>query len=249
MPTNQTILITGAGSGIGRAIAEHQAEQGARLVLVGRRAKPLEEVAAVCLRAGSSVLTLTADVTKMGEVDSAVQAAVHEFGRLDAVVNNAGVAFYGSFESSKLEDLDTMLDIHVKGTVNCIRAALPHLRQSKGCVVNVGSAAGTIAAPGRAFYGLSKAAVHHLTRSLAREFAPDVRVNAIVLGPIETPIMENLHISPEQAAALYKATVANTPMGRFGDVQHAARWVGYLLDPQNSWLTGSLLSVDGGRTA
>jgi NAD(P)-dependent dehydrogenase (short-subunit alcohol dehydrogenase family) len=142
-----------------------------------------------------------------------------------------------------------MFDLHVRGPVQLIQWCLPSLRQRSGSIVNVTSVAGDLAAPNRSFYGATKAAMNHMTRSLAIELAPAVRVNAILPGPVDTPIYDRVGMSPETMRRFRADLEAMTPMGRFGQPDEVAGWVCRLLDDDAAWVTGVLLPIDGGRCA
>jgi NAD(P)-dependent dehydrogenase (short-subunit alcohol dehydrogenase family) len=251
--TGHTVIVTGAGTGIGRAIALRLLGSGANVVLVGRREANLTEVAerAELHRPnGPATLIAVADVADEDAVDRVVADTLARFGGIDGLVNNAGVARFGPVAETKPADLDAMIDAHLRGPVQLIRACLPTLRERRGCVVNVSSVGGALAMPNRSLYGATKAALNSLTRSLARELAPQVRVNAILPGPVETPIYDDLGLNPPETRALRDALLLATPMGRFGRPGEVAAWVCALLDPEISgWVTGTLLPVDGGRTA
>ncbi len=243
----KVIVVTGAGSGIGRAIAEQLIQAGTRVTVVGRRELPLCELVE---GAQDSVLALPIDVTAPGAPNRIVTATVHCFGRLDAVVNNAGLARFARLVDADPDDFQAMLDVNLRAPAELIKAALPHLQRSRGAVVNVSSVGGTLAMPGRAFYGASKAALNSLTRSLARELAPDIRVNAVLPGPVDTPMYGNLGLTGKETARLRGDLIAGTPMQRFGDTGEVAQWVCCLLDDEISrWVTGALIPIDGGRTA
>lgn len=248
-----TVLVTGAGSGIGRAIATRLLDSGANVVLVGRREATLAEVAEQarsCGPDGPATMIAVADVADACAVERVVAETLARFGGIDGVVNNAGVARFGPVAEAEPSDLDAMLDAHLRGPVHLIRACLPTLRERWGCVVNVSSVGGTLAMPNRSLYGASKAALNSLTRSLAKELAPHIRMNAVLPGPVETPIYDDLGLSAEETGVLRHNLIQATPMGRFGRPGEVAAWVCVLLDPDISgWVTGTLLPVDGGRTA
>lgn len=245
---DRTFLVTGAGSGIGRAVARRLFDEGARVALVGRRAGALHETAGGA--EDGQALVHPADLARSAAATAAVQAALEHFGRLDGLVNNAGLARFGPLADADPVDLNAMLDVNLLAPVHLIRAALPALRASGGCVVNVSSVGGALAMPDRAVYGASKAALNSLTRSLARELAPLVRVNAVLPGPVDTPMYDDLGLAPEQVAQLRDAMVESTPLGRFGTPDEVAPWVCRLLDPEAAgWVTGALIPVDGGRTS
>lgn len=243
----KVILISGAGTGIGRAIAGLVARAGGHLSLLGRRTALLEDACRECRQFGSDAIALASDVGDVEQVVRAVDVTLQHFDGLDGLVNNAGIARFGLIEDARLSDLELMLDAHLRGPINLIRATIPSLRQSAGSIVNVSSVAGILATPGRAFYGATKAALNHLTRTLARELAPHIRVNAILPGPVSTPIYDELGLSDSAQEQLKEELVRATPAGRFGTPEEVARWVTYLLDDENRWVTGALINIDGGR--
>lgn len=243
-------IITGAGSGIGRALALDLALRDRRLVLVGRRKERLLDVELSCLTAGAAaedILVLPADVTERTAPEWIVSETMNAFGRIDALVNNAGWARFGRLEMAFQEDLERMVATHLAAPAALIREAIPALRATQGVVVNIGSIGGVLALPGRAFYGATKAALHHLTRSLARELAPEVRVNAIVPGAIDTEMYEHLGLPGIDVAALRAELIRTTPMGRLGTPADVVPWIVLMLEPAGRWVTGSVVVVDGGR--
>ncbi|MFC9228275.1 SDR family NAD(P)-dependent oxidoreductase [Streptomyces decoyicus] len=243
----KSVIVTGAGSGIGASIAERAARSGARLCVAGRREAPLKELAA---RLGTPVEVVAVDVAARDAGERLVAAAMDRFGRVDAVVNNAGLARFGKLEESAAEDFDAMLTVNVRAPAELIRCALPQLRAHQGAVVNVSSVGGVLSMPARSAYGASKAALNSLTRSLARELAPDVRINAVLPGPVDTPLWHEAGLTENETDALRTSLLSATPMGRFGDGDEVARLVCFLIDPEQSgWITGALMPVDGGRTA
>lgn len=243
----RSIVVTGAATGIGRGIAECLLGSGARLTVVGRREGPLRELAD---QYGDAVAVVARDICSAGAANEVVAVATDRFGTLDDVVNNAGLARFGALESIDLAEFDAMFAVNVRAPAELIRCALPQLRAHRGSVVNVSSVGGVLSMPGRSFYGATKAALNSLTRSLARELAPDVRVNAILPGPVDTPMWTGTGLDEAGMQQLRVDLTSSTPMGRFGEEAELGRWVCALLDPELSgWVTGALIPVDGGRTA
>ncbi|RJL27203.1 SDR family NAD(P)-dependent oxidoreductase [Bailinhaonella thermotolerans] len=247
MPVHPVVVITGAGSGLGRALAVSLSRRGGRLVLVGRRKERLLETADSCADPGSC-LVLPADVTDRTSAAHVVGETLRAFGRLDGLVNNAGLARLGGVEHADDAAVEAMVRTNLLAPLRLIREAVPALREAGGAVVNVGSIGGLLAVPGRAAYGAGKAGLHHLTRSLARELAPRVRVNAVLPGAIDTGMYDELGGSPEEVARLRADLVATTPLGRMGTPDDVVPWIELLLGPAGSWVTGSLIVVDGGRS-
>lgn len=231
---------------MGRATAQSLLARGANVVAVGRRAEALRELTGC---GGERVEAIPTDITRPGAAEHVVAAVISRFGTVHGLVNNAGLARFAPLETASDDDFADLLGTNVRAPAALIRAALPHLRAARGAVVNVSSVGGALAMPGRSFYGASKAALNSLTRSLARELAPDVRVNAVLPGPVDTPMWEDMGLDAGSSAALRSSLLAATPMGRFGLPAEVAGWVCALLDPDFSgWITGALIPVDGGRT-
>jgi NAD(P)-dependent dehydrogenase (short-subunit alcohol dehydrogenase family) len=246
-------LITGAGSGIGRATAELFAAESAAVAVVDLRADAAEETVAKITAAGGRALALAADITSAEEVDAAVARTVREFGRLDLLYNNAGVDSRGSVAEATEEDWDRCFAVNVKGTFLCSRAATPHLRDSGGgAIVNQGSVAGLVAVPNFAAYCAAKGAVVSLTRSMAIDLAPQrIRVNAICPGTIFTPLMEPMlraRGGGDLEAGLAK-TLVKYPIGRLGTPEEISRVALFLCSDESSFMTGSIVTADGGMTA
>jgi NAD(P)-dependent dehydrogenase (short-subunit alcohol dehydrogenase family) len=244
-------VVTGASSGLGRALSEALSMRGRPVLLVGRNRERLLETRASCLLSGgpaSKYQIVVADLTEDGAAQYVVSEALREFGAINALVNNAGLARFGPIEGADLIDWSRMITTNLIGPAALIKYAIPALRKSRGVVVNVGSIGGLLAVPGRALYGASKAALAHLTRSLARELAPEIRVNAVLPGAIETEMYEDLGLDEEAVGQLRAELTRTTPLGRMGTVHDVVPWIEMLLGPAGSWVTGSLLVVDGGRS-
>ncbi|WP_329791957.1 SDR family oxidoreductase [Lentzea sp. DG1S-22] len=244
---DRTIIVTGAGTGMGRAVADHLLKLGANVTVVGRREAPLRELSDC---RDDRVEAVVVDITRPGAPEHVVATAVARFGTVHGLVNNAGLARFAPLDEASDTDFERLLATNVRAPAALIRAALPHLRRERGAVVNVSSVGGALAMPGRSFYGASKAALNSLTRSLARELAPDVRVNAILPGPVDTPMWSDMGLDGEHADSLRSSLLTATPMGRFGEPDEVAKWICCLLDPGFAgWITGALIPVDGGRTS
>jgi len=241
-------VVTGGGRGIGLTIAEAFAEAGARLVLADRDAEGLATAADGFSRRGVAVTTLGLDVTRSAEVDIAADTVLQRCGRLDILVANAGIG-RPSTPAEEIGDEDWLAvnDVNLNGVFWCDRAFGRHmLAAGRGAIVNIGSMSGIIVnrPQGQAHYNASKAAVHHLTRSLAAEWAGrGVRVNAVAPTYIETPLIA--HAEESGLAAGWRA---DTPMGRFGQPHEVASAVHFLASDAASLITGTVLTVDGGFT-
>jgi NAD(P)-dependent dehydrogenase (short-subunit alcohol dehydrogenase family) len=239
----KVVLVTGANSGIGETAAVRLQEAGATVFALARR----EDALAAARGRHPRIHWLLADVTNEAQVTAAVQTAVKEGGRLDVVVNNAGGGTFTPLEHSTAESVRSQFEVNVFGLTFVTRAALPALKESRGSVVNIGSAAGHKAMPNGAHYGATKAAVESLTRSWAVELAPfGVRVNTIAPGPTDTPVFEKLGL-PKEAIPMAKAQfVKQVPLGRIATTDEIVHWIVALADPSVTWVTGQILSIDGG---
>ncbi|MDX6253440.1 MAG: hypothetical protein QOF10_6800 [Kribbellaceae bacterium] len=246
-------LITGAGSGIGRAAAELFAAEGAAVAVVDLVAEAAEETVGKITAGGGRAVAVAANVAVAEEVESAVARAVGELGRLDIVYNNAGVNSSGSVADATEDDWDRCFAINAKGTFLCSRAAVPYLESAGGgAIVNQGSVAGLVAVPNFAAYCAAKGAVVALTRSMAIDLAARrIRVNAICPGTVFTPLMEPMlraRGDGDLEAGLAK-TVVKYPIGRLGTPEEIARVALFLASDEASFMTGSIVTADGGMTA
>ncbi len=240
-------LITGASSGIGRAVAEAFAARGARVAITGRRAQPLAEVAAAIEQKGGGCVGLPGDVRDEAHVEDAVARTVAAFGSLDILVNNAGVIGAGPLEETETEEWDRIVDIDLKGPFLFARAAIPHLKASQGCMINVSSVAGTRPYAGIGPYCVAKAGLDRLTECLALEMAPHgVRVNAINPGVVRTNLHSATNTVPDYDAFLARSAETH-PLGFYGEPRDAVELVLFLASPRARWITGGLHPLDGGR--
>ncbi|MEV7884065.1 SDR family NAD(P)-dependent oxidoreductase [Streptomyces sp. NPDC002817] len=248
---DRTVLVTGAGSGIGRSLALTFAAEGAQVVVVGRRREPLDDTATLIEEAGGKALALTADVSRAADVQAVVAAAVDRFGSLDVAVNNAGV-FRGGQPLAELPESDwtEQLDINVTGVFHALQAEVRQMRTqpSGGAIVNIASVFGVHARhPGATAYAATKAAVSVLTRGAARDHIGDgVRINAVSPGPVET----EMSLLPGETEAERAERMENSvPLGRASATAEIAAAVLYLASDDASSVVGADLVVDSGKTA
>jgi NAD(P)-dependent dehydrogenase (short-subunit alcohol dehydrogenase family) len=243
--SKEVILVTGASSGIGEAIALAFAVAGAKVYGTARTEEALAEVRARHPQVNWVRLDVRDGIAARGAVEGVVKHA----GRLDVLVNNAGVARPGPLQGTRAEDVALQFETNVYGLTYVTQAALPALQEAKGSIVNIGSAAGHKPTPGLSLYAASKAAVESLTISWALELAPHrVRVNAIAPGPTETPVFGKFGLPPDMLAGMKEGIVKSLPLGRIAQPAEIARWVVALADPSVTWMTGQVLSVDGGMS-
>lgn len=240
---DQVGLVTGAGRGIGRAIALAFAEQGADVAIAARTREQLEDVAREVEALGRRALVLPADVSDTSGLEGLVRATVDELGGLDIVVNNAGGAEPRALLDTSERFFEAAFHFNVTTAFTLTKLAVPHmLERGGGAVVNISSAMGRLTGRGYAAYGTAKAALTHLTRLLASDLAPRIRVNAIAVGATATSALEIVLTNDE----LREAMVATTPLRRLGEVEDVAAAALYLASPAGGYLTGKVLEVDGG---
>jgi NAD(P)-dependent dehydrogenase (short-subunit alcohol dehydrogenase family) len=252
--TGKVVVITGAAGGIGQAAARAFATAGARLVLVDRDAGAGEEVSGAIRRHGGDARFVAADVTRSGEVQAYVKAALDAHGRIDCFFNNAGIEGKVA-ETAEYDEavFDAVLAVNVKGVFLGLRHVLPvMLRQKAGAVVNTASVAGLVGTPGMPAYVASKHAVIGLTKAAAGEVARrGVRVNAVCPGPVETRMMQSLEaqLDPSNPASIGERYKAGIPSGRYTTPEEVAQVVLFLCSDLAANVNGAQWVVDGARTA
>ena len=241
---NRTGVVTGAGSSIGEATARRFSQEGAAVVLAGDHGDKLERVARDL--PPDRALVHVVDVSNYAQVEALIAAAVERFGRLDVLVNNAGIACEGKVTEASLEDWEHTMAVNVGGVFHGARAAMPHLIESRGCIVNTGSVSGLGGDWGMSFYNASKGAIVNFTRALALDHGADgVRVNAVCPSFTRTPMSEEMQKDP----ALLARFKERIPLGRPAEPSEIASVIAFLASDDASFVTGVALPVDGGVTA
>ncbi len=243
----KVVVITGGNAGIGLSAARTFASLGAKVVISGRRREVMNEIT----ESETNIYGVVADASDIASASVIVGFAIKKFGRIDVLVNNVGAGCLGGIEQYSVTNLKDVLDVNVLYLVRMVQESLPHLVNTKGNIVNITSTYGHKAAPYASAYGLSKAAVEHLTKSLAIELAPkSIRVNAVAPGPTESDFLkERMKLSPEEIAAVKESEIAAIPIGRRGNPEDVAHWVVEMASADDSWVTGQVVNVDGGLSA
>ena len=242
---NKVAIVTGAGQGIGAATACKMAEEGAAVMLIGRRIEPLEAVAGTITGQGGKALAQSCDVSDETAVNQAVERCIEVFGGVDCVVNNAVLMVPGMLSNHSTKAWRNNFEVSLDGAMFMMRAAFESLKQRGGSVVNVASVCGLAGSVGTAGYSAAKAAMIAMSRNAAIEWAPHIRCNIVVPGAFLTPATES--VMPDEASQ--KATAASIPLKRICDPAECANAIVFLASEQASYITGQSLIVDGGRTA
>jgi tropinone reductase I len=242
--TSPALIVTGASRGIGEAIVQELLHRGARVLGVARNldASSVSQTDAT----SGSCHYLRADVTIEADRLAIVETAERLFGRIDGVINNAGRAYRAPASETSIEEFRSLLEINLLAAFGLARAAYPALRASRGTVVNISSVTSQVVLPNRLAYGSTKAALDHITRSLAVEWGPDgIRVNGVLPWFTRTEMVEKVL----QDAAFEDRLVAATPLGRLAEPADVARVAVFLALPDSAYVTGQLIAVDGGYLA
>lgn len=240
---NKTVVITGASSGIGRAAALEFAQLGANVLITGRRASALSEVAAE----HENIVGLVADSAVEASASLIVEKAMDSWGRLDVLVNNAGAGAIAPLATVTAQQINELFAINVTASSLLSAAALAPLKDADGTIINVSSTIGHKPVAGLSHYGASKAALEYLTRSWALELAPEIRVNAVAPGPTESGALTGMMGLSQEAAEAVKAQEQQLiPLKRRGLPEDVAPWIVWLAGPEARWVTGQVFGVDGG---
>ena len=249
--SGKVALITGGGTGIGRAIALAYAREGASVAVAGRRLEKLRQVINEVHKQDGAGLAMECDVSRARDVERAVKGTVERFGRVNVLVNNAGTLHVSTVEGISEEEWDRVMTVNVKGPFLMSRAVLPEFRKcGGGVIVNLGSVLGLVAVKDRAAYCASKGGVTMLTKAMALDHAHEnIRVNCICPSIVETELVKGVFDQSEQGQALRKARVATIPLGRIGQPVDVAEMAVFLASEESSWLTGTAIPLDGGVTA
>lgn len=248
---DKVIIVTGASSGIGKQTALHFAKLGGSLVVTGRNKDSLDKVSAECESASKvKPVVVIGDISKPETAKMLVDSAVSRFGKIDVLVNNAGIMELGSIESTSLEQFDHTFNVNVRAIYYLTMLAVPYLAVTKGTIVNVSSVCGIRAFPGVLAYCMSKSAIDQFTACIALELAPkQIRVNAVNPGVIVTELQKRAGLDEATYAKFLERSKETHALGRPGTTEEVADAIVYLASKKSSYITGVTLPVDGGRHA
>ncbi len=236
--SDKVAVVTGAARGIGLATTHLLLQDGWRVAMVDRDAEILHQEAESC----NSLLAIDCDVSKPDQVSRMAAQVLAEFGRIDALVNNAGVADFGPMQDTSFERWRRVMDTNLDGVFLCSQQCIPALVETQGCIVNIASISGFRASTLRVAYGTSKAAVMHLTQQQAAELGEfNVRANCVAPGPVRTKLAMAVH-SPEIISAYHDAI----PLNRYGSEQEIANLIVFLCSDKASYINGQVIAADGG---
>jgi len=241
---NKIAIITGGGSGIGLSCARLFCQEGAKVVIFGRRQNRLEDAVR---KIGEHVLAVPGDITRDEDIRRLVETTINTYGKIDILVNNAGIFTGSPLHEMKDDEWNTALDTNMTSVFKLTRKVLPHMiRRKSGSIVNISSILSLVAVPNTAAYNVSKGALNQFSRSLAVEYGPSgIRCNAICPGLIATEMTKELMSDKD----LMREWSKNYPIGRFGQPEDIAQACLFLASDESSFITGAVLPVDGGYTA
>jgi NAD(P)-dependent dehydrogenase (short-subunit alcohol dehydrogenase family) len=250
--TNKTAVVTGAASGIGRAIAQRFAKAGARVALVDLAEDAAREVAVEIGRDGGAGEPFACDVSRQAAVLDTFRAIAERLGPADVLVNSAGVAHVGTVESTEEGDFDRLYAVNVKGVYNCLKAVVPAMKGRGGAILNVASVAAVVGIPDRFAYSMTKGAVLTMTYSVARDYVGQrIRCNAISPARVHTPFVDGFlaRSYPGREAEMFAALSRSQPIGRMGRPDEIAELALFLCSDAAAFITGSNYTIDGGFVA
>lgn len=249
MDTNgKVVLITGGGSGLGAATAIHLSKLSAKLALVGRKENNLNKIAMYCEKfTGVKPLTITADVNEDLDAERIIKETVEHYGKLDVLVNNAGVIAMGGIKNSSMESYDKVMSTNMRAVYHITMLAVPHLVQTKGSIVNISCISSTKPSTMALAYNVSKAALDHFTKCVALELAPDgVRVNSVNPGFVKTNLLKDIGLSDEQLALFVANVIGNMPLKKAVEGDEVAALIAFLISDKAKSITGANFVIDGG---
>ncbi|SDP76958.1 SDR family NAD(P)-dependent oxidoreductase [Selenomonas ruminantium] len=240
---DKVVLITGGGTGIGRAAAGLMATEGAKVVIIGRHEESLRESA----KQHENIRYMVADVLKSADISRVLKDIEQDFGKLDVVINNAGMALVTAIEKINLADYDKTFALNVRAVIDMVSQAIPYLKKTRGNIINITSGLVTNPMPLNCVYTASKAAVLSLTKTWARELSPyGIRVNGVAAGATKTALYDNTGLTAEEIAVYESAVEEHIPAGRHAEPEEIAGVIAFMASDDAQYVTGAHWHVDGG---
>ncbi len=244
----KVIIVSGASSGIGRETALLFAENGARVVALGRKKEELDDLSNKAQTLIGTLTTQITDLTETTQIEKIIGKTVEMFGQIDVLVNSAGIILNGSIENTTLDDWDKMMNINLRSVFYLSQKCVPYLEKTRGNIVNVSSVAGLRAFPNVLAYCVSKAAIDQLTRCSALELAPKkIRVNAVNPGVVITDLHKRGGMAEKDYENFLENSKKTHPIGRVGKPSEIADLIYFLASEKAAWITGATYEIDGGR--
>ena len=247
--TNKTAIITGGGSGIGKAISTVFAKQGAQVYILDMDEAGGNSTVEEIIKAGDKSIFNRCDVSNQAEVKKIISSIAEKNGSIDILVNNAGIAHIGNAESTGEEDFDRLMRVNVKGVYNCLHSVLPYMKLKGGSIVNMASVVASVGIPDRFAYSTTKGAIAAMTMSVAKDYlAYQVRCNSISPGRVHTPFVDGFISKnyPGKEKEMFEKLSKTQPIGRMGQPEEIAHLALYLCSDEASFITGCDYPIDGG---
>lgn len=246
---NKVAIITGSASGIGRATALLFAQEGAKIIVADSNESGGAETISLIRKKNHEGIFLPTDVSKSTDAKNLAARALEQFGKIDVLVNAAGIGSFHSTEETAEAELDRVLDINLKSIFFCSQAIIPHMKKSGGSIINLSSITGIVGAPGMAAYTATKGAIITLTRTMALELAESqIRVNCLCPASIDTPMLQNSFNRAADPAKAREQNIKRHPLGRLGTAEDVAQFALFLASDESSFVTGGTHVIDGGAT-
>lgn len=246
---NKVAIVTGSSKGIGEGIARVFVREGAKVVVTCRTEEAGKKITEELLDAGGTAIFIKTDVTSSQAIQLMIDKVIQTFGRLDILVNNAGYHISKNVQETSEEEWEFIINTNLRSTFLCSKYALPHLRKVKGTIINISSMVGLVGQPNAGAYSATKGGQIAMTRNMAIDFAPDgVRVNVICPGWIQTPLVEDWFNQQKDPEAARKYIFGQHPLGRIGTIEECGQAAAFLASDETSFMTGSIITLDGGIT-
>ena len=245
----KTAVVTGGGTGIGEAIAKQFAQHGADVFILGRRMEILKSVRSEFEKIDLKITAFKCDVSSESDVKEFFTNHISPNGKLDILVNNAAVFYRKTLMDTNTKEFINMSNVNFLGVFLMIKNAVPFLEKNpESNIINISSVAGCISPQGQNVYGSTKAAINHMTKGLAVELGPKgIKVNAIAPGPVNTPVWDTIAPDIDEQTKLKDMLRKKIPIGRIGEGEDISLWAMNIVSPDNTWMTGCILNIDGGR--